>query len=280
MEKYSVLTTLYAKEKPEYLRQSLDSMLGQTVPPDEYVIVEDGYIPDPLEQVVNEYAGKYPIFKIVKLEKNSGCGKASIAGMNACSNDLVARIDSDDISLPNRCEKELQMFEQEPDLVVIGSDHYEFDEDPEQINIIKKMPARPEEIYEYGKKRNPFNHSTVMLRKSIVDKYGGYAPIKRSLDFELFTRLLYNGCKCRNIPEPLVKYRAGMGRIKRKKSWISLKCDMKIHRRNYRIRYISLPEYVFVVGRYWAFFLMPQKMAEFLFKKFYRQEIETDSVKN
>ena len=278
MEKYSVLTTLYDREKPQFLRQSLDSMLEQTVPPSEYVIVEDGPLPDALEQVVQEYAKKYPIFKIVKLEENSGCGRASIAGLFACSYDLVARIDSDDISMNNRCEKELQLFAAEPDLTVVGSDHYEFEEDPDQVLMIKKMPQTPEEIYEYGKRRNPFNHSTVMLRKSIVEQYGGYAPIKKSLDYELFSRLLYNGCKCRNIPEPLVKYRAGRARVIRKKSWISLQCDMQIHTRNFRIGYITLTDYLFVVIRYWIFFLMPRKLAEILFKKLYRQEV--DSVQN
>ena len=234
MEKYSVLTTLYEKEKPQYLRQCLDSMLAQTIPPDEYVIVKDGELNQDLENVLSEYSEKYNIFKILSLEVNSGCGPASIVGMKACTNDLVARIDSDDISLPNRCELELELFSNEDDLVVVGTDIYEFDKDPDKIIAIKRMPYSPEEIYQFGKRRNPINHSTVMMRKSIVMQYGGYAPIRRSLDLELFTKLLLNGCKCRNIGIPLVKFRTGNERVKRKKNWLNFKCDLEVYKRNYQ----------------------------------------------
>ena len=149
-------------------------MLSQTIPPDEYVIVKDGELNQDLENVLSEYSEKYNIFKILSLEVNSGCGPASIVGMKACTNDLVARIDSDDISLPNRCELELELFSNEDDLVVVGTDIYEFDKDPDKIIAIKRMPYSPEEIYQFGKRRNPINHSTVMMRKSIVMQYGGY----------------------------------------------------------------------------------------------------------
>ena len=167
MKDYSVLTTLYSKEKPVFLRQCLDSMFNQTVPPSEYVLVKDGPLTDKLEAVLKEYSEKHPELKIVALEVNSGCGPASIAGMAACTYEYVARIDSDDISLPTRCEREIEMLDNEPDLVVVGSDLYEFEDDPNVITAIKKMPTEPDEIYKYGKRRNPFNHSTVMMRKSI-----------------------------------------------------------------------------------------------------------------
>lgn len=272
MENYSVLTTLYSKEKPEYLRQCLDSMINQTVPPNEYVIVKDGPITKELEDVLNEYTRKYSIFKIVTLEVNSGCGPASIAGMAACTNDLVARIDSDDISMPQRCELELQEFENDPELVVVGSDMYEFEVDPNQITAIKTMPCSPKEIYEFGKRRNPFNHSTVMMRKSLVQRYGGYAPLRRSLDLELFTKLLLNKCKCRNINQPLVKFRTGSERVKRKKNWTNLKCDLLVYKRNYDEKYINFIDLFVVVSRQLIFFLMPSGIAGVLYNKIYRKK--------
>lgn len=274
MEKYSVLTTLYAKEKPEYLRQCLDSMLNQTVPPSEYVIVKDGPLTNELEEVLVEYCSKSPIFKIVGLEVNSGCGPASIAGMEACTNDLVARIDSDDISLPNRCELELAMMEKEEDLAVVGSDMYEFEDDPSVITAVKKMPTEPEDIYRFGKKRNPFNHSTVMMRKSIVQANGGYAPLRRSLDLELFTKLLMKGCKCRNIGEPLVLFRTGSARVERKKNWTNLKCDLSVYKRNLKEKYINVFEYLYVVLRQVVFFIMPSGLAKALYTKIYRKKVQ------
>lgn len=276
LEKYSVLTTLYAKDDPDYLRQCIDSMLSQTVPPDEYVIVKDGPITEKLEEVLKEYRVKSSIFKIIGLQVNSGCGPASIEGMKACSNDLIARIDSDDISLPERCELELALFEKEKDLVVVGSDIYEFIDDPNQITAIKQMPYSPEEIYKFGKRRNPFNHSTVMMRKSLVQKYGGYAPIRRSLDLELFTKLLLNGCKCRNIDKPLVKFRTGTARIKRKKNWTNFKCDLAVYKRNYQEKYISFFDYFIVSSRQLIFFAMPNGLAGYLYNKFYRKGIDSD----
>lgn len=273
MEKYSILTTLYAKENPRFLRQCLDSMLDQTVPPSEYVIVKDGALTEELEAVLKEYSDKYPIFKIIGLEVNSGCGPASIVGMEACSYNYVARIDSDDIALPRRCEMELEMFEKENDLVVVGSDIYEFEDDPNVITAIKKMPTEPGEIYRFGKKRNPFNHSTVMLRKDIVQEKGGYAPLRRSLDLELFTKLLLKGCKCRNIGEPLVLFRTGSARVRRKKNWTNLKCDLEVYTRNYKEKYVNLFEYLYVVFRQCVFFLMPSSLASFLYSKLYRQKI-------
>lgn len=273
MEKYSVLTTLYAKEKPEFLRACLDSMLAQTVPPSEYVIVKDGPLTEELENVLSEYAQRYEIFKMVCLNENMGCGEASIAGMNACTYDLVARIDSDDISMPNRCELEIKCFMEDPELVVVGSDMYEFEEDPSVIVSEKKMPYSQEEIYKFGKRRNPFNHSTVMMRKSIVQKHGGYAPIRRALDLELFTKLLYQGCKCKNLDKPLVLFRTGNSRVKRKKNWTNLKCDLGVYKRNYKEKYISLFDLFFVTVRQVVFFLMPDGLARFLYSKIYRKKV-------
>lgn len=270
MEKYSVLTTVYSKEKPEYLRQCLDSMISQTVLPFEYIIVEDGPLTNELDEVIQEFSANYSFFKVVRLKENGGCGLASIAGMDACTTDLVARIDSDDISLPNRCELELKEFENDDELVVVGSDMYEFENDPSVITGTKIMPHTNEEIYKFGKRRNPMNHSTVMFRKSIVLKYGGYAPIRRSLDLELFTKLVFNGCKCKNIDIPLIKFRTGDARVKRKKNWTNLKCDLRVYKRNMKVGYISFFSYLYIVIRQFVFYLLPSRLASFLYKKMYR----------
>ena len=272
MESYSVLTTVYSKEKPEYLRQCLESMVNQTIPPNEYVIVEDGPLGNELEDVIEEYKEKYPFFKIIKLKDNSGCGVASIAGMESCSFDLVVRIDSDDISIPERCEIELAEFENDHELVVVGSDMYEFEGDISNIVSLKTMPYSFDEIYKFGKRRNPFNHSTVMMRRSVVQSFGGYAPIRRSLDLDLFTKLVANKCKCKNLDKPLVYFRTGQSRIKRKKNWTNLKCDLSVYKRNYRIGYINFFEYIIIAIRQFVFFIMPSRLAEFLHTRLFRKK--------
>lgn len=272
MIKYSVLTTLYVKDNPDYLKQSIDSMLRQTVPPSEYVVVKDGPLTEELDNILQEYSTNNPIFKIVSLDVNSGLGVACMKGVEACTNEYIARLDADDLSLPTRCEKELDVLEKEKDLAVVGSDIYEFEVDPEVITSIKKMPTEPDDIYKFGKKRNPFNHSTVIFRKSILLANGGYSPMRRSQDLELFTRLLFKGCKCRNIGEPLVLFRTGTARVKRKKNWTNLKCDVKVYKRNYDEHYINLFDFLYVIIRQVVFFSMPSGLAQKLYFMIYRKK--------
>lgn len=124
MENYSVLTTLYKNDNPAFVKQSIESMLSQTVVTNDYVIVEDGPITNELEKVLEEYCENYDFFHIVKLEENGGLGVALRVGLQECRNELVARIDSDDLSVSERCELQLKVFEKNPELVIVGSDMY------------------------------------------------------------------------------------------------------------------------------------------------------------
>ena len=122
MEKYSVLMSLYFKEKPEYLRLAIQSMVDQTLKPDEIVIVKDGQITSELQRELDVFVDKYPIlFKIVGYENNRGLGLALNYGLEHCKNELVARMDTDDIAKPNRCEKQLMAFEKDQDLSIVES---------------------------------------------------------------------------------------------------------------------------------------------------------------
>ena len=138
MEKYSVLMSLYVKEKPEYLRLAIDSMLNQTVTPDEIVIVEDGPLNDSLYSVLDEYEGK---ITRVRSDKNIGLGLALNVGLKACRNELVARMDTDDISKPDRCEKQLKRFEEKPELAIVGAWVDEFTVSPDQVVSTRAVPT-------------------------------------------------------------------------------------------------------------------------------------------
>ena len=187
MEKYSVLMSLYKKEHPEYLRLALDSMIGQSVKPDEIVLVEDGELTKELYAVIDEYIKRYPVlFKRVINEKNLGLGLALNQGLKVCRNELIARMDTDDISKPDRCEKQLKRFQEKPDLSIVGSHIDEFCGEKENVISQRRVPTDSASIYRYAKRRSAFNHPTVMYKKREVIKQHGYSNLKRNQDVDLF----------------------------------------------------------------------------------------------
>lgn len=206
MEKYSVLMSLYKKEHPEYLRLALDSMIDQTVKPDEIVLVEDGPLTDELYAVVDEYR---PYLHIVMNEKNLGLGLALNVGLKACRNELVARMDTDDISTPDRCEKQLAYFTAHPETTILGGQIEEFIESPEKVIGKRVVPETNEELKKYMQKRCPFNHMTVMFKKSDVIKVGNYQDWYWNEDYYLWIRLALEGFKFANFPDTLVYVRVG-----------------------------------------------------------------------
>ena len=274
MENYSILTTLYKNDSPEFLKQSIDSMLAQTVLTNDYVIVADGPLTEELAEVLVGYENTHNFFNIVRLSENGGLGVALREGLKYCKNDLVARLDADDLSMPTRCEKQLALFDSDPDLVIVGSDMYEFDSNPDEIKDLKHMPSSPEQIYKYGKRRNAFNHSSVMYRKSVIEEHGSYSIMRRSQDIELFSKILYAGCKCRNINEPLIKFRCGDTRVKRKKKWSNVQSDLRIFKNNYKMGYAGFGDYLYVVITQIGFFILPTKLAGYLYMKLFRTRIK------
>lgn len=274
MENYSILTTLYKNDSPKFLKQSIDSMLAQTVLTNDYVIVADGPLTEELDEVLVGYENTHNFFNIVRLSENGGLGVALREGLKYCKNDLVARLDADDLSMPTRCEKQLTLFDSDPDLVIVGSDMYEFDSNPDEITDLKHMPSSPEQIYKYGKRRNAFNHSSVMYRKSVIEEHGSYSTMRRSQDIELFSKILYAGCKCRNINEPLIKFRCGDTRVKRKKKWSNVKSDLRIFKNNYKMGYAGFGDYLYVVITQIGFFILPTKLAGYLYMKLFRTRIK------
>lgn len=232
-ENYSVLMSVYYKEKPEYLKQSIESMLNQTVPTNDFVIVCDGPLTPELDEVLENYKKQKPeVFNVARLERNVGIGAAANEGLKYCKNDLVAKMDADDIALTNRCEKELELLLNE-DLALVGSYIDEFQNDGEIVSV-RKVPTEYSEILKYAKQRDPFNNQTVIYRKSAVLKVGGYSDLKRCEDYDLYVRILAAGYKARNIPESLVKYRLTSDTFERRGNFDNLKgfviVRWKIHR--------------------------------------------------
>jgi glycosyltransferase involved in cell wall biosynthesis len=219
-KKYSVLMSVYYKEDPRYLKTSINSMLDQTLKPDQIIIVKDGKLTIELDEVINEFLLAHPIlFTIVTLEKNIGLGLALNKGLNVCRNELVARMDSDDISLNNRCELQVDEFMKNNDLTIVGTMTNEFYDEPNNIVSSRIVPTEHSEILKFSRRRSPFNHPTVMYKKHAVLKCGGYHDIRRKEDIDLFVRMLNSGCVSMNINKALLLFRSNVDNFERRKSW-------------------------------------------------------------
>lgn len=267
-KKYSVLMSLYKKEKPEYLRLALDSMLNQTVVPDEIVLVEDGPLTDELYSVLEDY----PMLKRIKNETNLGLGLALNVGLKECRNELVARMDTDDCSKPERCEKQLERFLEKPYLAIVGSHIDEFIGDPSNVVSQRIVPVTSEEIYEFAKKRSAFNHPAVMYSKTAVLENNGYANLKRNQDVDLFGRMQFKGYKAENIDEALLWFRSSDELAKRRKSWQNTWSYIATIRKFWKMGYSSFFDYAMVGIAQTGMYLMPVKMQNFVYKKFLRKQ--------
>lgn len=267
-KKYSVLMSLYKKEHPEYLRLALDSMINQTIKPDEIVLVEDGPLTNELYAVVEEYR---PYLYIVVNENNLGLGLALNEGLQACRNELVARMDTDDISKPKRCEKQLKRFEEKPELAIVGSYIDEFVGEPSNVISQRRVPTDSESIFNYAKKRSAFNHPAVMYRKSAVMAEGGYSDLKRNQDVDLFGRMLFKGYKAENIDEALLWFRSSDELAARRKSWENTKSYIDTIKKFWQMGYSSFADYAKVAVAQTGMFILPVSMQNWVYKNFLRK---------
>lgn len=269
-EDYSVLMSVYKKDNPKFLRQSIESILGQTKATNDYVIVQDGPLTEELEYVLQEYEARIKCINLIKRKQNRGLGATLNVGLRFCKNSLVARMDADDISLPNRCEVELDIFNTDESVGIVGAPIIRFSGDESNSHGVKRMPVSPEEIYEYGKWRNPFNHPTVMYKKNIVLKYGGYSETIRGEDFALFTKMIADGVVGKNCVQPLLLYRSDENQYKRRTSWHETKVVLNIVYRNYKLGYAGLSDYAKAIILQMGGCILPNRLGEFVYQKLLR----------
>ena len=199
---YSVLMAVYKNDNPEYLKISIDSMLNQTIKTNDFVIVKDGNLTKDLDKVIDDYTNKFPnIFNVICLEDNVGLGKALSIGIMECKNELVARMDSDDYSFPNRIEKELELLNNNPKIDLVGTESFEFTEDAHKPIQYNKYPTNHDDIVKYAHSRNPYSHPSVIFKKSKVISSGNYQTVHLCEDYDLWIRMIQNGCICANVDE-------------------------------------------------------------------------------
>ncbi len=272
MEQYSVLMCVYEKENPKHLKTAVDSMLQQTVPPDDFVIVKDGPLPDGLEQVLFHYEQENPsLFCMVQSEQNIGLGAALNLGLEHCKNEWVARMDSDDIAKPHRMETQMTFLADHPQVTLLGAHVEEFCDDIRNITGRSTVPTESNEIYRFAKRRSPFNHPTVVYRKSEVLSFGGYCPLRRNQDVDLFGRMLFSGVTAANVDESLLYFRSGEGLAKRRRSFENTKSYIQTIRTFWKMGYASFWDYLVVAAAQTAMFLLPIKVQHFIYKTFLRK---------
>lgn len=215
---YSVLMSVYGKEQAGWFQKAAESMMSQTVMPSEFVLVCDGPLTKELDAVIDYLDVRYQgILKVLRLKENKGLGEALRQGVLLCSHELVARMDSDDIACPKRCEKQLQLFQEHKTLAFCSGTIAEFSDERELYTSAKtgmrkrQLPCSHREIEAFAKKRNPMNHMAVMFRKSAVLKSGNYRSIEGVEDYDLWARMLMQGFQAANLPDVLVWARIGNG---------------------------------------------------------------------
>ena len=263
---FSVLISIYNDDKHEYFQQAMQSIWDdQTLKPDEVVLVEDGPLNAELNAGVENWQDKLKnVLKVIALPQNVGLGAALQEGLMACSYYIVARMDADDISCPDRFEKQLKFLQENPDVAVVSSWMAYFEGDPDNIAFIRKMPQKHEDISKIARYRNPVCHAPAMFRSSEIEAVGGYTDRQRNQDYHLWARLLLNGSKITCIPEPLYKCRYDNNFLRRRGGFEHTLSIIKLQKEFLKMGFISLPEYLFNISVRVTACILPVTMTRFI----------------
>ena len=272
--KYSVLMSVYKNDSPEFLKLALESIYEkQTRKPDEIVVVFDGPLTEELLKVLNEfYIGKEEVVFYYPQEVNRGLGEALRIGSEKCTGDYILRMDSDDISDPQRFEKQIAYIEAHPEVDVLGTDIAEFQiTEQEENKRIRACPSKHEEIVKMSKKRNPINHVTACIKKSALEKSGGYKTLVFVEDYYLWLNMIVIGCKFANINESLVYVRIGNGFESRRASKEIIKSRKVIV--NFMLEHKMVTTYEAKINMIcvWCVINSPIKIKKFMYDKILRK---------
>lgn len=223
--KVSILMSIYFKEKPEYFRESLESIKNQTYKIDELVLVKDGALTNELEEVIKEYKNILNI-KEIPLEKNVGLGLALREGILHCSNEIVVRMDSDDIMVNSKIEEQIKIFEKNEEYILVGTNAYDFNKNVNDILSERILPEKNDAILKFSKRRCPFIHAGISFKKSYVLMAGNYEDCYWFEDYDLFLRMLKIG-QGYNIQKKLLYIRSNADVYKRRGGLIYIKREIK-----------------------------------------------------
>jgi GT2 family glycosyltransferase len=264
---FTLLVSTYANDDPAFLREAvLSSTTAQTRPPDEVVLVQDGPVPEALAAEIKHLVDALPMpVQHLALPANVGLGPALDAGLAASSHEVVARMDADDVSLPERFERQLAVIEAGADIV--GSGLLEFGDSVEDVVGRRTPPTDPAEIRRVIRFRDPFNHPTVVYRRSAVLAAGGYTDMALLEDYLLFTRMVEAGAAPANLAEPLVYYRVGAGAYARRGGTALLRSELRLQRRFRELGITSRAEYLRNVVVRGGYRLVPEGVRKVAYRR-------------
>lgn len=272
MIKFSVLMSIYYKEKVHHIEECMNSLLNQTYPPSEIVIIKDGELTKELNEKLNFYKKQYPsLIKIYGYKENRGLWYALRYGVNRCIYDLIARMDIDDIARLDRFEKQIEVAKKyNLENFLIGSNVYEFNED--ELVSKRIMPEKNEEIIKYSKKRNPFCHPSILTTKKAILNANNYDNYLYCEDYDLFIKMIKNEVETYNIQEELVYMRVNDEFYYRRGGLSYLKHILRFKNSMYKRKYINLFEYLITIIPSIIVCLLPNKLRALLYKKTLRSE--------
>lgn len=259
MPTLSALVTVYHKIDAAELQMSLESLATQTRPAEEIVIVEDGPLGDGLREIIDAFVGARSGARVVRLARNQGSGPASAAGMHTITTDLVARQDADDISLPERFERQLDFLEQHPEVDLVGSAAAEFLGETGNVVGIRRLPTEHDEIAAYLKINNPVSHPTMLARVAAVQDAGGYRAVHHMEDYDLMARMISRGSRFHNLPEPLVYFRTSESQFERRTGTGMFAAERQMQRNLVSYGIVSRPRSWFNLVVRTAYRALPKK---------------------
>lgn len=272
--------SVYNKEKPEYLIESLTSLLNQTIPPEQIVVVKDGLLTSELNTVLGLFSEQHPgLFSFVSYSDNRGLWYALARGIPECRNELILRMDVDDWSSPVRAAKQLSIFESNPGIDCVGTNVVEFEGSLDNPISLVELPETNEEILSFGKRRCPYRHSSLMYRKAAVERAGSYQEMPMFEDYDLYMRLVASGCKFLNIQEYLVYMRTDKEFYARRGGFEYLVNMFRFKWSCFRRKDYGAVDFFCSFAPHVIVCLLPNCLRSYIYKRFLRKRPIGDSVK-
>ena len=270
---FAVAISVYHNDSAVFVKRALESIWdAQTVRPTQIVLVVDGPVGADIMDVILDFQAHCPVLKMVQLAENAGSGNAMRVAMEVVDCELIARMDSDDISAPTRFEEQLSFFAENTNVDVLGGDISEFVGEEENIVAYRRVPATDHEIKNYMRKRCPLNHVTVMFKKSAVLKAGGYIEQFWNEDYYLWIRMAECGATMANTATVLVNVRTGQDMYSRRGGKKYFKSEMFLQNYMLQRKMISFPTYADNIAKRWVVQrLLPTQLRGLVFRTFARK---------
>ncbi len=263
--------TTYHRTTVEELRRAVNSILAQTRPPEEFLVVVDGPVPPSLDAALADLVEAHPVIRVERLAVNAGNGPASQRGLEVATGDFVARQDSDDVSLPTRLERQMSaVVERKLDL--LGTAVLEFEHDPENVVGVRPAPLTAEAIATRLRINNPMNHPSVVFRRALALEVGGYLDVPFHEDYDLWARMLAGGARAENLAEPLVLFNAGGGMLSRRGGLGMLRHEWTMQRRLYAMGVVGPALFVRNLVLRGAFRVIPGRLLAPVYAILFRRE--------